>query len=79
AEIIGIGAWWAHKSGLLMTAAERDTSVANPPASTKPEDFTGNDDSAGNAGSRTDQPVNIDPQNSFSADWIPLFKPEDAD
>ncbi|MCW1754486.1 regulator [Rhizobium acaciae] len=76
---IGIGAWWVHTSGLLMTAAERDTSVANPPASTLPEDFTGNDDSAGNAGSHTDQPVTIDPQNSFSADWIPVFKPEDAD
>ncbi len=76
---IGIGAWWAHTSGLLMTAAERDTSVANPPASTRPEDFTGDDDSAGNAASHTDQPVTIDPQNSFSADWIPLFKPEDAD
>ncbi|MGR9154858.1 regulator [Rhizobium leguminosarum] len=76
---IGIGAWWAHTSGLLMTAAERDTSVANPPASTQPEDFTGNDDGAGNAASHTDQPVTIDPQNSFSADWIPLFKPEDAD
>ncbi|MGR9161891.1 regulator [Rhizobium leguminosarum] len=76
---IGIGAWWAHTSGLLMSAAERDTSVANPPASTQPEDFTGNDDGAGNAASHTDQPVTIDPQNSFSADWIPLFKPEDAD
>lgn len=76
---IGIGAWWAHTSGLLLTAAERDTSVANPPASTQPEDFTGNDDSAGNAASPTDQPMTIDPQNSFSADWIPLFKPEDAD
>ncbi|MBB4288305.1 hypothetical protein GGE16_000321 [Rhizobium leguminosarum] len=76
---VGIGAWWAHTSGLLLTAAERDTSVANPPASTQPEDFTGNDDSAGNAASPTDQPVTIDPQNSFSADWIPVFKPDDAD
>ncbi|WHO73027.1 regulator [Rhizobium sp. BT03] len=76
---IGIGAWWAHTSGLLMTAAERDTSVANPPASTQPEDFTGNDDSAGNVAPHTDEPVTIDPQNSFSADWIPLFKPDDAD
>lgn len=74
---IGMGAWWAYTSGLLLTAAERDTSVANPPASTQPEDFDGNDDSA--AASRTDQPVTIDPQNSFSADWIALFKPEDAD
>ncbi|MGV4793252.1 regulator [Rhizobium sp. F40D2] len=76
---IGIGAWWAHTSGLLLTAAERDTSVANPPASTQPEDFTGNDDSAGNATPHTDEPVTIDPQNSFSADWIPVFKPDDAD
>ncbi|MBB3916369.1 regulator [Rhizobium fabae] len=81
---IGIGAWWAHTSGLLLTAAERDTSVANPPASTQPEDFTGNDDSAkndgaANTGSHTDEPVTIDPQNSFSADWIPVFKPDEAD
>ncbi|OWV91973.1 regulator [Rhizobium sp. R635] len=77
---IGIGAWWAYTSGLLLTAAERDTSVANPPASTQPEDFTGNDESAGNGmASHTDQPVTIDPQNSFSADWIEVFKPADAD
>ncbi|MBB4194855.1 hypothetical protein GGE45_005428 [Rhizobium aethiopicum] len=76
---IGIGAWWAYTSGLLLTAAERDTSVANPPASTQPEDFTGNDDSADNAATHTDQPVTIDPQNSFSADWIPVFKPDEAD
>lgn len=81
---IGIGAWWAHTSGLLLTAAERDTSVANPPASTQPEDFTGNDNGAKNNGaantdSHTDEPVTIDPQNSFSADWIPVFKPDEAD
>ncbi|EJZ22339.1 regulator protein [Rhizobium sp. Pop5] len=79
---IGIGAWWAHTSGLLLTAAERDTSVANPPARTQPEDFTGNgakSDGAANTGSHTDEPVTIDPQNSFSADWIPVFKPEEAD
>ncbi|OWV69055.1 regulator [Rhizobium sp. R339] len=82
---IGIGAWWAYTSGLLLTAAERDTSVANPPASTQPEDFTGNDDNANddsaanNGGTHTDQPVTIDPQNSFSADWIEVFKPADAD
>lgn len=73
---IGMGAWWAYSSGLLLTAAERDTSVANPPASTQPEDFDGNDQSAA---THTDQPVTIDPQNSFSADWIALFKPADAD
>ena len=36
---IGIGAWWAYTSGLLLTAAERDTSVANPPASAMGRDL----------------------------------------
>jgi hypothetical protein len=73
---VGMGAWWVYTSGLLMTAAERDTSVANPPASTQPEDFNGNDNAA--AGDNA-APVAIDPQNSFSADWIEVFKPSDAD
>jgi len=73
---IGMGAWWAYTSGLLMTAAERDTSVANPPATTQPEDFDGADESA--AAGDNAAPVSIDPQNSFSADWIEVFKPSDA-
>ncbi len=76
---IGTGAWWAYSSGLLLTAAERDTSVANPPASTQPEDFDGEDSAANSPPSHDDQPVTIDPQNSFSADWIEVFKPSDAD
>ncbi len=75
---VGMGAWWAHTSGLLMSAAERDTSVANPPATTQPEDFDGSDSEAANAGGNA-TPVTIDPQNSFSADWIEIFKPSDAD
>lgn len=74
---IGMGAWWAHTSGLFLTAAQRDTSVANPPASTEPEDFNGNDDTA--ASNSDAAPITIDPQNSFSADWIEIFKPSDAD
>jgi hypothetical protein len=76
---VGMGAWWAHTSGLLMTAAERDTSVANPPATTAPEDFNGAD--AGNnhtADSDSSQAPVIDPQNSFSAAWLEVFKPSDA-
>jgi hypothetical protein len=74
---IGMGAWWAHTSGLLMTAAERDTSVANPPASTAPEDFDGADDNEA-AASNGAAPVTIDPQNSFSSAWIEVFTPSDA-
>lgn len=73
---IGMGAWWVYSSGLLMTAAERDTGVANPPATTQPEDFDGTENTA--AGDNA-APVTIDPQNSFSADWIEVFKPSDAD
>ncbi|WP_431321295.1 hypothetical protein [Rhizobium sp. YTU87027] len=78
---IGMGAWWVYSSGLLKSAAERDTSVANPPASTQPEDFDGAAGN-GNEGAATGDnaaPVTIDPQNSFSADWIEVFKPSDAD
>ncbi|WP_028746846.1 hypothetical protein [Rhizobium mesoamericanum] len=73
---IGVGAWWVYSSGLMKSAAERDTSVANPPASTQPEDFNGNDNAT--AGDNA-APVTIDPQNSFSADWIAVFGPSDAD
>lgn len=76
---MGTGAWWVYSSGLLMTAAERDTSVANPPASTQPEDFDGEESAGNGAHADGDQPVAIDPQNSFSADWIEVFKPSDAD
>jgi hypothetical protein len=76
---IGMGAWWAHTSGLLMTAAERDTSVANPPASTAPEDFDGADGDGQDAASDNGAaPVTIDPQNSFSSAWIEVFSPSDA-
>ncbi len=75
---IGTGGWWAYTSGLLKTAAERDTSVANPPASTQPEDFDGGEAAAGGTPAHVDEPVTIDPQNGFSADWIEVFKPADA-
>ncbi|WP_025658805.1 hypothetical protein [Rhizobium sp. IBUN] len=76
---IGMGAWWVYTSGVLKTAAERDTSVANPPASTQPEDFDGADNSGDSGAAGNAAPVAIDPQNSFSADWIEVFKPSNAD
>ncbi|TCU38411.1 regulator [Rhizobium azibense] len=75
---VGMGAWWAYKSGLFLTAAERDTSVANPPARTEPEDFDGADEGAANTAPHVDQPITIDPQNRFSAEWIEIFEPSDA-
>ncbi|MEZ2131160.1 MULTISPECIES: hypothetical protein [unclassified Sinorhizobium] len=77
---IGMGAWWVYTSGLLLSPAERDTSVANPPARTEPEDFTGREETndQNNQTGGGGQLATIDPQNGFSAEWIEVFKPTDA-
>ncbi|MET0747191.1 MAG: hypothetical protein ABWY49_03290 [Rhizobium sp.] len=75
---LGIGAWWIKTSGVLLTSAQRDTSVRNQPAHITPDNDDANDDNAeldsgSNAGLAT-----IDPQDRFSADWIQIFGPTDA-
>ncbi len=64
---IGTAAWWVQTSGLLKSAAERDTSVANPPSTVQSEDFDGGE------GLRT-----LGAQSGFSGDWVEVFKPADA-
>lgn len=59
-----MGAWWVETSGLLKTAAERDTSVANPPSTMQSEDFDGA------AGLKT-----LGAQSGFSGDWVEVFTP----
>lgn len=63
----GTAAWWAETSGLLKSAAERDTSVANPPSTVQSEDFDGS------AGLRT-----LGNQSGFSGDWVEIFTPADV-
>lgn len=58
--------WWVDTSGLLKTAAERDTSVANPPSTVQSEDFDGG------AGLKT-----LGSQSGFSGDWMDVFTPAD--
>jgi len=58
---LGMGIWWAYTAGLFMTAAERDTSVPNPPASVREEDFSGAPSNA------------MDPKQGFSADWLEIY------
>nr|WP_281434943.1 hypothetical protein [Rhizobium lemnae] len=58
---IAMGGWWAYTAGLFMTAAERDTSVPNPPASVREEDFSGAPSNA------------MDPKQGFSADWLEIY------
>jgi hypothetical protein len=72
---VGTGVWWVKSSGLLLTIAQRDTSVRNPPAHVDAEDYDGGDDDspANNTGLLT-----IDPQDSFSAEWVQILAPGDA-
>lgn len=65
---IGIGAWWTIDSGILMTEAERDTSVPNPPAGTEEESF----DPEASAPARTA----VGPTEP-TGDWITVFTPSD--
>ena len=65
---VGTAAWWVQTSGLLKSPAERDTSVANPPATVRSEDFDGG------AGLRT-----LGSRSGFSGDWIDVFTPAEAD
>lgn len=60
----GTAGWWVVSSGLLQTAAERDTRVANPPATVNSEDFNGE------PGLPT-----LGAQSGFNSDWIELYKP----
>ncbi|MDE1995448.1 MAG: hypothetical protein KGI75_23305 [Rhizobiaceae bacterium] len=82
---LGVGAWWIKTSGVLLTAAQRDTSVPNPPARVDSQDFNGNNNNDDDSADDDDNsgPVNpglatIDPQNTFSEEWIEIFKPTDA-
>lgn len=63
----GTAAWWVQTSGLLKSAAERDTSVANPPLTVQSEDFDGS------AGLKT-----LGSQSGFSGDWVEVFQPADT-
>ncbi|MHB0951215.1 MAG: hypothetical protein ACYC10_04745 [Allorhizobium sp.] len=65
---VGMGGWWVYTSGLLLTEAERDTSVPNPPPRAEEEDFSG-----------TQEPKTLDTQAAFSDDWIEIFEPKRID
>lgn len=69
---IGIGIWWVYASGVLLTSAERDTSVANPPAAVSEEDLPPQPGVGG------DKP-SFNGTNTFSKDWVEIFKGDDID
>lgn len=71
---LGIGAWWVYSSGLLLSEAERDTSVPNPPPRVESEDFSGTPDPALSQGAAG--PQALDARGGFSDDWIEVFEPQ---
>ncbi|MCF3641958.1 biotin transporter BioY [Rhizobium sp. TRM95111] len=64
----GSAYWWVESSGLLLSPAERDGSVPNPPDTLAGEDFAGED------------PLlkALETQSRFSSDWKEIFAPQDA-
>lgn len=71
---LGIGAWWVYSSGLLLSDAERDTSVPNPPPRVESEDFTEVPEPA--ASQPAAGPQALDARGGFSDDWIEVFEPQ---
>lgn len=67
---VAMGAYWAYTSDLFLSSAERDTSVPNPPAAISEGDLPA--DGAA-------PPPSVDSANSFSKDWVEIFKPGDVD
>ncbi|EHS49254.1 hypothetical protein PDO_0632 [Rhizobium sp. PDO1-076] len=68
----GTAAWWVYSSDLLLTDAERDTSVPNPPPRAEEEDFNGPE----SAPQAPQGPQALDSRGGFSDDWIDVFEPQ---
>lgn len=67
-----IGLWWANETGLLKSAAQRDTKVPNPPAQLDSEDFIPEDQ----------EPVQAPVKQGDAAalkNWVPVFTPANVE
>ena len=78
---LGMGAWWVYTTGMMLSEAERDTSVPNPPPHAEEEDFDGTPASAdgpegAQEGPATAEPRALDAQSGFSDSWIQVFEPK---
>jgi len=71
--LIGIGGWWAYRTGLFLSAEERDTSVPNPPVELPPEDFSPEAPPEGQASA----PPPLGSQPVADRDWIDIFSAAD--
>ncbi|MDK1493340.1 biotin transporter BioY [Sinorhizobium sp. 7-81] len=67
AAAAGAAVWWIQTNDLLKSPAERDTNVANPPATVESEDFEG-----------AARLQNLGAQEGFSGDWVEVFTAANA-
>lgn len=65
--VLGIGGWFAQQTGLFKSAAERDTTVPNPPQTVEEEDFSPDEEPAQGPGAADAQ-----------RQWTTLFSPTDT-
>ncbi|QKV19376.1 hypothetical protein [Oricola thermophila] len=70
--VIVMGAWWIVSTGAFRSAAERDTSVPNPPLQLENESFRGNPDAKTSSG-----PAHLPELAASDEGWIVLFRPDD--
>lgn len=63
---VGMAAWWTHESGILLSQAERDTSVPNPPRTLSSEDYRPEN---------SEQPLSQ--SLGQNRKWVDIFNPDD--
>lgn len=73
--LIGAGGWWVYSTGAFQSAAERDTSVPNPPLELQNESFSGSPNAADATSSSG--PARIAAAGEDDGGWIALFQPSD--
>ncbi len=67
-SFVGIGLWWVWSSGILLSQAERDGSVPNPPPSLQADEYAPSDQ----------KPAGSPPRDgSGDGAWLTVFTPED--
>lgn len=65
-SFVAMGGWWLVETGALLSPAERDTSVPNPPPTVEDEDFEGA------------TPRQLNPGSGFTGEWKIAFSPAQA-
>lgn len=72
--MVVVGGWWVFSTGAFQSAAERDTSVPNPPAQLQSENYLAGPPEDQ---SRSSGPARIQAAGEADTGWVTLFNPSD--